>query len=513
MKPMDTRFEDWSQWLSSYNAIPAWTSWQADRLPSCWKSFWVEGQPSVLLESGRAPDGISSTAAHTLLGLEIQEMLIGWDDWAESLQQNAQGEWQPRKLFRGKSNEIWEQWRNQWQAPNVLPVQGFSGGVLGLLSYDLNRHFERIPTLAKDDLDLPYYLFYLPRTVLHYNHQERLVTAIRWYYPSSATASRNPQQIWQEQTQSLKMLRLAWEHACSTKHSDIGEYNGEPLPERVSGPITLPADAYSAAVERIQEYITAGHSYQVNLALRQSEPNTISGWKIYEAVRRINPSPYMGLWRHPDFEIVSGSPELLVRKHGDKVSARPIAGTRPRGTSNSEDQSLSSELQTHPKENAEHLMLVDLIRNDLGRICRPGTVHVPEFMVQERYSHVIHLVSQVEGIWDEKHSLGDLIPAVFPGGTITGAPKVRTMEIIEEMEPVRRYYYTGSMGWINFQQDAEWNILIRTLILKDQQAHLYTGAGIVADSIPEQEFLECLQKGKALWKSLALARSWENRLH
>ncbi len=511
MNPEETHFEEWSQWLTQYNAVPAWTSWRSLTLPRCWKSFWVEGQPSVLLESGRAPDGISSTAAHTLLGLEIHETLTGWDDYAESAQQGAQGKWQPRKLYRGKPTEIWEQWRNQWQAPNVFPGTAFSGGVLGLLSYDLNRHFERIPSLARDDLDLPLYVFYLPKTVLRYDHQSQLGTAISWYYPSSSTTPRNPQQLWHEQTQSLKMLRRAWEHACNHTHSEMGQYQGESLPETVDGPITLPVEQYAEAVKRIQNYITEGHTYQVNLALRQSEPNAIPGWKLYEAIRQINPSPYMGLWRHPDFEIVSGSPELLVRKQGTQVSSRPIAGTRPRGSSASEDQSLSSELQVHPKENAEHLMLVDLIRNDLGRICKHGTVRVPEFMTQERYSHVIHLVSQVEGTWDCQLPLSDLIPAVFPGGTITGAPKVRTMEIIEEMEPVRRHYYTGSMGWISFQEDTEWNILIRTLILQKQQAHLYTGAGIVADSIPEKEFLECLQKGKALWKALALARSWEER--
>ncbi len=509
MNPEDTRFEDWSQWLPTYNAVPTWTSWRSEELPSCWKSFWVEGQPSVLLESGRAPDGIAATDSHTILGLEIHETLTGWDDYAESAQQGAQGKWQPRKFYRGSPTEIWDQWRNQWQAPRIFPDDSFSGGILGLLSYDLNRSFERIPTMARDDLDLPLYLFYLPKTVLRYNHQTKTVTAISWYYPSPSSSPRNPQQVWHEQTQSLKMLRWAWEHACNVRHAEIGEYQGESLRESVDGPITLYNEQYIEAVKRIQNYITSGHTYQVNLALRQSEPNNIAGWKIYEAIRQINPSPYMGLWRHPEFEIVSGSPELLVRKHGSKVSSRPIAGTRPRGSSSCEDQSLSSELQTHPKENAEHLMLVDLIRNDLGRICEHGTVHVPEFMVQERYSHVIHLVSQVEGQWDEQHTLSDLIPAVFPGGTITGAPKVRTMQIIEEMEPVRRHYYTGSMGWIDFHQNTEWNILIRTLILKDQQAHLYTGAGIVADSIPEKEYLECLQKGKALWKALALARSWE----
>lgn len=516
---VETHFDAWADWLKQYSAVPLRMCWKSEQVPVCWKPFWVEGQPSVLLETGLQAAQAQETAQAqtvpaqlepaTLLGLEIHETLTGWEDWAESAQRGQFGRWEPRKFYRGTPVEIWEQWKSQWRAPDPTPGTPFEGGVMGLLSYDLNRIFERIPNLAQDDLDLPYYLFYLPKTVLRYDHQSGIVHAVRWFYPNAQTARRNPQQIWHEELSSLKMLHKVWDHACRDQHAGIGPLPDSPLQEAVSGSKTFDLEGYSSAVERIQEYITAGHSYQVNLALRQSEPTEIAGWKLYEAVRRVNPSPYMGLWRHPEFELVCGSPELLVKKSGHLISSRPIAGTRPRGLSADEDRLLSHELQEHPKENAEHLMLVDLIRNDLGRVCKHGTVHVPEFMVQEHYSHVIHLVSQVEGEWDPDQSVWNLIPAVFPGGTITGAPKIRTMQIIEELEPVRRHFYTGSMGWVSFSGDMEWNILIRTLLLKNQIAHLHTGAGVVADSLPEKEYLECLQKGKALWKALSLACWWE----
>ncbi len=204
----------------------------------------------------------------------------------------------------------------------------------------------------------------------------------------------------------------------------------------------------------------------------------------------------------PDFQLVSASPELLVKKQGAEVSTRPIAGTRSRGETNEEDASLAENLLANEKEQAEHVMLVDLERNDLGRVCQYGTVDVNELMVIEKYSHVMHIVSNVRGLLAEGYDIYDLIRAVFPGGTITGAPKVRTMEIIEELEPVRRGIYTGSIGWIGFNQDLELNIAIRTMLCQNGQAHVQAGAGIVIDSMPEREYKESLKKAKAfgvLW--------------
>ena len=248
----------------------------------------------------------------------------------------------------------------------------------------------------------------------------------------------------------------------------------------------------------IRDYIRAGDTYQVNLSTRQSFPLRAAPERIYETLRRVNPSPYMGLFRFPEFTLVCGSPELLVRVRAGEISSRPIAGTRPRGATPERDDAYRVELASNAKENAEHLMLVDLLRNDLGRVSKPGTVHVPEYMTVEKYSHVMHLVSQVVGEPLPEATASDILRAVFPGGTITGAPKVRTMEIIEELEPVRRAFYTGSAGWISGADAMELNIVIRTLHAQDGLAHIQAGAGIVADSVPEREYRESLGKARAL---------------
>jgi para-aminobenzoate synthetase component 1 len=248
-----------------------------------------------------------------------------------------------------------------------------------------------------------------------------------------------------------------------------------------------------------------GDVFQVNLAVRQSKPINIEALEVYEQLRSLNPSPYMSFLHTPDFQLVSGSPELLVKKNGTEISTRPIAGTRSRGKNDEEDIKLSNELIENEKERAEHVMLVDLERNDLGRVCKYGTVEVNEFMIIEKYSHVMHIVSNVRGELAENKTSFEVIDAVFPGGTITGAPKVRTMEIIEELEPVQRGVYTGSLGWIDFSGDMELNIIIRTMLVKDGMAHVQAGAGIVIDSNPNNEYKESLKKAAALWKAKEMA--------
>lgn len=265
--------------------------------------------------------------------------------------------------------------------------------------------------------------------------------------------------------------------------------------------VSLTEKEFKEAVEKVQQYIAMGDVFQVNLSVRQSKPIEIPALSVYKQLRVLNPSPYMGYFHVPEFQLVSGSPELLVKKKGREVSTRPIAGTRSRGKDDQEDQRLANELIENEKERAEHVMLVDLERNDLGRVCKYGTVEVNEFMVIEKYSHVMHIVSNVRGELADNKNEFDLIDAVFPGGTITGAPKVRTMEIIEELEPVRRGPYTGSLGWIGFNGDLELNIMIRTMIVKDGMAHVQSGAGIVIDSNPKYEYKESLKKAIALWKA------------
>jgi len=281
-----------------------------------------------------------------------------------------------------------------------------------------------------------------------------------------------------------------------------------PLPNSDHGPAgdvpepSFDGPKFQRAVTQIQEYIAAGDTYQVNVSLRTSRPTRVPPARIYAALRRINPSPYMGFFRVPEFALVCGSPELLVRLVDGVVSSRPIAGTRPRGDAAAQDRHLSAELLASEKERAEHLMLVDLIRNDIGRVARFGTVHVSEFMAIEQYSHVMHIVSQVEGRLAEGRTWVDVFRSMFPGGTITGCPKIRTMEIIDEIEPVGRGFYTGALGWISYSGEMEMNIVIRSMLVAGSVAHVQAGAGIVADSSPARELDEALRKAQALWVAL-----------
>lgn len=282
--------------------------------------------------------------------------------------------------------------------------------------------------------------------------------------------------------------------------------------EKRSGSPLIPHDIqatqseteYVQRVRQCQAFIRAGDIYQANLShrfsveLNPTEPVHVVGQHLYHRLREVNPSPFSGLFLTEHLALVSSSPERLVRVAGNHVDTRPIAGTRPRGRTAVEDHEFMDTLRIDEKERAEHVMLVDLARNDLGRVCDYGSVHVDEFMTIEQYSHVAHLVSEVSGTLKPSCTTLDLIRSVFPGGTITGAPKIRCMEIIEELEPVRRGPYTGSLGYLSWTGDVDFNIIIRTMVVTQQRAYLQVGAGIVADSHPHREYQETLYKAQAL---------------
>jgi anthranilate/para-aminobenzoate synthase component I len=260
---------------------------------------------------------------------------------------------------------------------------------------------------------------------------------------------------------------------------------------------------YMDIVRRAKEYIAAGDIFQTNLSQRLSARlGNRRAWSLYSTLRRINPSPFAAYMDLGDYQIVSSSPERLIRVNGRSIETRPIAGTRPRGKDLGEDETMRRELLLNEKERAEHIMLIDLERNDLGRVSAYGSVAVDELMITEDYSHVIHIVSNVTGHLANNKDCFDAIRAAFPGGTITGVPKVRCMEIIDELEPVRRGPYTGSIGYIDFSGNTDLNIIIRTFLIKDGRAYVQAGAGIVADSDPEREYFETLKKAEALIKTL-----------
>jgi anthranilate synthase component 1 len=283
-----------------------------------------------------------------------------------------------------------------------------------------------------------------------------------------------------------------------------------PLVRGPSHPVerTFAKEDYLAAVVRAKEYIAAGDMMQVQVGQRLQKRYTESPLSLYRALRSLNPSPYMYFYDMGDFQIVGASPEILVRQEhtpeGDKVIIRPLAGTRPRGATPEEDKALEEELKADPKERAEHVMLIDLARNDIGRIARTGSVKVTEAFVVERYSHVMHIVSNVEGLLKDGMSSLDVLRATFPAGTLTGAPKVRAMEIIDELEPVKRGLYGGACGYLSFAGDMDVAIAIRTGIVKDGVLYVQAAAGVVADSVPELEWKETEAKARAMLRAAEL---------
>jgi para-aminobenzoate synthetase component I len=383
-----------------------------------------------------------------------------------------------------------EKWMTPHRTERREDLPDFQGGVIGFLSYDYARKIEKLPSLGRDDLEIPDLYFYYLKEWAVFDHQEDCLWTMMLSEQDPESAERK-----------LSQWTASWDNALSSKNETKKDSNDDMAEVEVS----MDEEEFSAAVKRIQAYISQGDVFQVNLSVRQSQQLRTEPYAVYKKLRELNPSPYMSYIHSPDFQIVSGSPELLVKKKGMEVSTRPIAGTRSRGKDAVEDERLALELIHNEKERAEHVMLVDLERNDLGKVCQYGTVEVNEFMVIEKYSHVMHIVSNVRGKLDETKTGADVIRSVFPGGTITGAPKVRTMEIIEELEPVRRGIYTGSIGWIGLNGDMELNIVIRTMLVKEGKGHIQAGAGVVIDSNPEYEYKESLKKAKALWVAKAMA--------
>ncbi|MFA4137630.1 MULTISPECIES: anthranilate synthase component I family protein [unclassified Brevibacillus] len=391
---------------------------------------------------------------------------------------------------------------SRYRTPVLPGMPDFAGGAVGYISYEMNRFFEpSLPQIATDDLQLPDLYVMIMQDLLVFDHETREIICLTHLNAGNLTEESYRQAALQLEKRIDSIASLAMDR----DETDWEALRKRPLAKLVPASVSFAKDQFEEAVRRVQEYIAQGDVFQVNLSVRQSKPVQVTAPEVYDVLRKLNPSPYMGYLSFPEFQLVSASPELLVKVKGKEVHTRPIAGTRPRGLTDEQDDALALELIDNEKERAEHVMLVDLERNDMGRVCRFGSVEVSEFMVVEKYSHVMHIVSHVKGELAAGKDALDAIEATFPGGTITGAPKVRTMEIIEELEPVKRGVYTGSIGWFGFNGDIEVNIAIRTMVIKDGVAHVQAGAGIVIDSVPEAEYAESLKKAEALWKALELS--------
>jgi anthranilate synthase component I len=387
--------------------------------------------------------------------------------------------------------------------PHLPPL---TGGLVGAIGYDAVRRFERLPATAPDELGIPEIAMLLATDLAALDHHTGTVTLIANAVNFDASDER-VDWAWRDAVERLDVMERA---LASSPAPSVVSYRSDST-ARVDDR-TTPQD-YRAAVEIAKEHIRAGDAFQVVLSQRFDVQTDASALDIYRMLRASNPSPYMYLIRFPSvadpdsvaFEVVGSSPEALVQLRNGRAMLHPIAGTRRRGATPQEDQLLADELLADLKERAEHLMLVDLGRNDLGRVCAPGTVDVVEFMAIERFSHVMHIVSTVVGELAPERSAYDLLRATFPAGTLSGAPKPRAMEIIESLEPARRGIYGGCIGYLDFAGDMDTAIAIRTAVVKDGRAHVQAGAGIVADSDPHAEEQECRHKAAAVIRAIALA--------
>ncbi len=400
----------------------------------------------------------------------------------------------------------------------VQPTEGmprFTGGAVGALAYDAVSTFEpTVPLPDRDPVGAPSASFIETDLVLVFDHLTHTLSAIASLHTNAPDLEGRYRIAEEAIFEALERTARPSAAELTGPGSGRGSANGH-LPAAEPRPIdtSLGRDAYIHAVEVAKDAIAAGEAIQVVLARRQSfdlpaDPATgaaLDGISLYRALRRVNPSPYLFFVRTPGLEVVGASPELLLQVEGDRLTTHPIAGTRPRGADEREDQLLAEQLQKDPKERAEHIMLVDLGRNDLGRVSRPGTVTVSKYMEVERYSHVLHLVSHVEGRLRPDLDALDALRAVFPAGTLSGAPKVRAMQLIAAAEGERRGLYGGAVGYLGYDGNLDTAITIRSAVLRDGQAHIHTGAGIVAASVPESEFDETEHKAAALRRAIELA--------
>ncbi len=445
------------------------------------------GAQSFLLESVKGPESI---ARYSFIGFDpcaavrVKDGIIETDSAGSLSLSQEKPLTKLQELLAGYSQ----------QPLSGLPP--FQGGVVGLLSYDFVHYIERLPKTTADDLRIPDAHFLVIDRLIAIDHLEKRAWAI---VCPGLRGGGDREQWYDEAEETLARICARVEEGAA---QDLPAHPGLVLP-KIEVLHEMKKEDYTDMVKRAKEYIAAGDIFQANLSQRVSAfIGGLQPWGLYTILRTINPSPFAGFMDFGDYALVSSSPERLVRVKGGIVDTRPIAGTRPRGRDVREDRKMRDELLLNEKERAEHLMLIDLERNDLGRVCDYGTVEVDELMITEDYSHVIHIVSNVRGALARRKTCLDVIGAVFPGGTITGVPKVRCMEIIDELEPVRRGPYTGSMGYIGFSGAMDLNIIIRTFVIKGGYAYVQAGAGIVADSDPEKEYHETLKKAEALIRTL-----------
>ena len=493
MSKTELSLEEFRTLAKDFNVIPVSRRYLADNHTplSLYKTLAGDRAGTFLLESAEH-GGVWSR--YSFIGISSASTLTevnGKASWIGTVPNGAPTDIDPLEALRITAKHL--------RSPNLPHLPPLTGGLVGYASYEIVRRLEKIPDLSKKDLELPEIAFMLTSDLAVFDHYDGTLTLIA----NAVNWDGSVERVDEAYADALARLDAL---EVTLKTPQVAGIN---LPLTKEVPLykrDMSSTDYQAKVEILKEEIRSGEAFQVVLSQRFVMESSADPFDIYRALRAANPSPYMYLFRFADgLSVVGSSPEALVKIQGRDVMLHPIAGTRPRSADPEIDKRHSEELLADPKERAEHLMLVDLGRNDLGRVCAPGTVEVVEFMQVERFSHVMHIVSTVTGQLADDSTPVDALLAVFPAGTLSGAPKPRAMEIIEENEPTRRGIYAGTIGYLDFRGNIDACIAIRTAVIKDGKAYVQAGAGIVADSVPLTEDQECKNKAAAVLGAIATA--------
>ena len=451
--------------------------------------------------------GASSRYSYLLESVEGGETIgrysyVGVNPYLMLRQRGARIEAWQGKGWQRQQGTLLELARAEVKRRRIAPVPGsvpFMSGAVGYFGYDMVRTLERLPSRAQNDLRFDDGLLMFFSRQIIFDHVRRQITLVACVFTEAGPESG----IDVEYARALQDLEAMERRLRRAPRTPRQQPEDGPLDVRPN----MRQAQYEQAVEQAKEYIRAGDAFQIVLSQRFDVKTGVHPFQVYRALRTVNPSPYMFYLQLADLAVVGASPEMLVQVTGNEIQYRPIAGTRPRGASESEDAALTEELLADEKERAEHIMLVDLGRNDVGRVSEMGAVQVTNLMYVEKYSHVMHLVSAVRGRLRPDRDMFDALAACFPAGTLSGAPKVRAMEIIEELEPTRRGIYAGSVMYLDFAGNLNACIAIRTVVMRRGVAHIQAGAGIVADSVPVREYQECVNKARALMRAIERARA------
>ena len=484
---------EFQEYAKNFNVIPVYRKLLADgETPIGIYRKLAKNAPSTFLLESAEHGGVWSR--YSFIGANSQATLSERDGkaiWVGTTPAGAPVGIDPLAALRLSAAHL--------RSPKIAGLPPLTGGLVGYMGYDSVRRLEKLPTLSKKDIDLPELAFMLTSDLAVMDHAEGTITLIANAINWDGTGDR-VDQAYDDAQVRLDRMQSDLQGSLPGFVAELADKDIPAFSRNISG------DDFKAKILQAKEEIVAGEAFQIVLSQRFAMECSADALDVYRMLRLHNPSPYMYLFRFTDgVEVVGSSPEALVKVTGKEVMVHPIAGTRKRSNSAEEDHRLGEELLADPKERAEHLMLVDLGRNDLGRICAPGTVEVIDFMHIERYSHVMHIVSTVIGELAADSSPVDALFAVFPAGTLSGAPKPRAMEIIEELEPTRRGLYGGAIGYLDFTGNIDTCIAIRTALIHKGTAYVQAGAGVVADSDPESENQECLNKAAAVLGAISAA--------